>query len=70
MLEPTAHNVTQAELPPIVDFYSISYTYYSCLGFAVVLLIGIIVSLASCKWFNTLIENAPTLKAAKIKHFV
>jgi len=50
--QPIISNVTQAELPPIADFYSISYTYYSCLGFAGVLVVGIIVSLASCKYIR------------------
>ena len=66
MPELTAQNVSQAELPPIADLYSISYTYYSCLGFAGVLVVGIIVSLASCKWLNTFMENAPRFNQQRL----
>jgi len=70
MLEPTAHNVSQIELTPIVNLYSISYTYYSCLGFIGVLVVGIIVSLASCKWFNSFMESTPPLNQEKLNFFV
>nr|XP_039252662.1 sodium-coupled monocarboxylate transporter 1-like [Styela clava] len=38
------------EIPSIVNFYSVSYLYYGCIGFAVTLFFGIIVSLLSCGW--------------------
>jgi len=46
---PESPTQVEVDLPPISDLYSISYVYYSCLGFAATLVIGIVVGLISCK---------------------
>lgn len=37
-------------IPGIVDFYSVSYLYYGCIGCAVTLVMGIVVGLLTCGW--------------------
>nr|XP_002121367.1 sodium-coupled monocarboxylate transporter 1 isoform X2 [Ciona intestinalis] len=37
-------------IPAIADFYSISYVYYSCVGFGTTLVIGLVLSLLTCGW--------------------
>ena len=43
-----------ASIPSIADFYSVSYLYYGCIGFALTLGMGIAVGLLTCKfaWFQ------------------
>lgn len=38
-----------ADLPGIVDYYSVSYLYYGCIGFAFTLVIGLLISIFTGK---------------------
>ena len=45
---PTATTSFQ-EVPAIADLYHVSYSYYSCVGFGATLVLGLIISLLTCK---------------------
>ena len=41
---------TTSETPAIADLYYVSYLYYGCIGFAVTLIIGVLISLVTGKY--------------------
>ena len=52
MPEPTSMMTTMPlnEDPPIADLYHVAYIYYSCIGFGVSTVVGLLVSFLTCKW--------------------
>ena len=37
------------DVPGIANFYHVSYSYYSCVGFAGTLFVGLLISILTCK---------------------